>query len=144
MPGRVTDLLVIEESFWDRSDVTEALRTRDVGRLFRLLAQYTGASQTRLAIACQTTLHKVSGYMRGTALVEALEMFERIADGLGMPEGARIGLGLAPRARPGGRDIPSRDTGSVLAAADSLVGSAHTQQRARRTSLLCDGELLSA
>jgi hypothetical protein len=110
---------VIEESFWDRSDVMAALRGRDVGRLFRLLAQYAGASQTRLAIACQTTQPKVSGYMRGTALVEALEMFERIADGLAMPDRARIALGLAPRARPSGGDIPSRDTGSVLAAADS-------------------------
>lgn len=97
MPGRVTDLLAIDGSFWDRPDVTEALRGRDIGWLFRLLAQYAGASQTRLAIACQTTQPKVSGYMRGVALVEALEVFERIADGLAMPNRARIALGLAPR-----------------------------------------------
>jgi hypothetical protein len=125
MPGRATDLLVIDRSFWDRSDVTDALRGRDVGRLFRLLAQYAGASQTRLAIACQTTQPKVSGYMRGTALVEALEVFERIADGLAMPDRARIALGLAPNVLPVGGDMPSRNINPVLHAttASSPVGS---------------------
>jgi hypothetical protein len=88
MPGRATDLLVIDGSFWKRSDVIEALHGRDIGRLFRLLAQYAGASQTRLAIACELAQPKVSAYMRGTARVEALEVFERIADGLAMPDRA--------------------------------------------------------
>jgi len=113
MPGRVTDLLVIEESFWDRSDVTKALRDRDIGRLFRLLAQYAGASQTRLAIACQTTQPKVSGYMRGTTLVEALEVFDRIANGLAMPDRARIALGLAPSAQPADTADSEEDEPSV-------------------------------
>jgi hypothetical protein len=100
--------------------VTEALRCRDIGRLFRLLAQYAGASQTRLAIACELTQPKVSGYMRGTARVEALEVFERIADGLAMPDPARVALGLAPKAQPSGparQDIPPRNTSPVLPAA---------------------------
>lgn len=57
---RATDLLVIDGLFWERSDVTEALRCRDIGRLFRLLAQYAGASQTRLAIACEQTARRTS------------------------------------------------------------------------------------
>ena len=82
--------------------------------------------------------------MRGTALVEALEMFERIADGLAMPDRARIALGLAPRARPSGGDIPSRDTGSVLAAADSSGRlSAHSAESEEDESPV-HGELLSA
>ena len=118
MPGRATDLLVIEDSFWQRADVTEALHRRDIGHLFRLLAQYVGASQTRLAIACGTTQPKVSGYMRGIAEVETLEVFERIADGLSMPDHARNALGLASKAKPVELDIPSRNTRPALPARD--------------------------
>jgi hypothetical protein len=46
------------------------------------------------------TQPKISGIMRGTAKVETLEVFERIADGLNMPGPARIALGLAPHAPP--------------------------------------------
>jgi hypothetical protein len=118
MPGRATDLLVIEGSFWERADVTGALGARDIGRLFRLLAKYAGASQTRLAIACELAQPKVSAYMRGTARVEAFEVFARIADGLAMPDVARLALGLAPKpGSPGvGVGIPSRDTNSVMPA----------------------------
>jgi hypothetical protein len=125
MPGRATDLLVIEDSFWERAGVTEALRRREMGRLFQLLTQYAGASQTRLAIACDTTQPKISGYMRGIAKVETLEVFERIADGLHMPSHARVALGLAPKADPvtaspdappAGPVIPSRNTRPALPA----------------------------
>lgn len=125
MPGRATDLIEIPDSFWGRADVIEALRRRDIGHLFRLLAQYAGASQTRLAIACDMTQPKVSGYMRGTAKVETLEVFERIADGLNMPDRARIALGLAPKTGPATAshdgsaelDIPPRNTRPALSAA---------------------------
>jgi hypothetical protein len=118
MPGRATDLLVIDGSFWERADVTEALGGRDIGRLFCLLAKRAGASQTRLAIACELAQPKVSAYMRGTARVEALEVFERIANGLAMPDPARMALGLAPKPGPPGfgAGIPSRDIGLVLPA----------------------------
>ena len=99
MPGRrIFDLIEIPDQLWLRADVLEALRRRDIGRLFILLNQYTGVSQTRLAIAGDTTQPKVSAYMRGIAKVEALEVFERIADGLDMPDPARVALGLAPKA----------------------------------------------
>ena len=126
MPGRrIFDLIEIPDQLWLRADVLEALRRRDIGRLFILLNQYTGVSQTRLAIACDTTQPKVSAYMRGIAKVEALEVFERIADGLDMPDPARVALGLAPKAgsassRPAGQAelvIPSRDTSAALPAA---------------------------
>jgi transcriptional regulator with XRE-family HTH domain len=120
MPGRATDLIEIPDSFWERADVIEVLRRRDIGRLFRLLAQYAGASQTRLAIACDMTQPKVSGYMRGSAKVETLEVFERIADGLNMPDHARVVLGLAPKTSPAGLaelDIPPRNTRPDLPAA---------------------------
>jgi transcriptional regulator with XRE-family HTH domain len=65
-------------------------------RLFHLLRQYAGASQTRIAIACGLTQGKVSAIMSGSHRVAALDVFERIADGLGMPSEARAALGLAP------------------------------------------------
>jgi transcriptional regulator with XRE-family HTH domain len=129
MPARAADLAEIPGSLWQRAEMTEALRGRDIGRVFRLVRQYAGTSQTRLAIACGMTQPKVSGIMRGVARVEALEVFERIADGLDMPDQARIVLGLAPKGRQGSAPspaaasdghspiIPSRNTRPDLTAA---------------------------
>ncbi len=71
MPGRANDLLVIPDSFWQRAEVLAALRGRTVSRLFQLLRQYTGASQTQIAIACGTSQGKVSDIMRGMQQVES-------------------------------------------------------------------------
>jgi hypothetical protein len=80
-------------------------------RIFHLLRQYAGASQTRIGIACGLTQGKVSAIMSGSHRVTALEVFERIADGLGMPPEARLALGLAPSALHLGSAtaIPPRD-----------------------------------
>jgi transcriptional regulator with XRE-family HTH domain len=129
MPGRAANLIEIPDSFWQRDQVLDALRNRDVGRLFHLVRQYAGISQTRLAIACNMTQPKVSGIMHG-AKVTTLEVFERIADGLNMPNPARQALGLAPlpeatpTSRPDG-GIPPRDTLPDLAAGSlsGLLGS---------------------
>src|SRR5258708_22365569 len=124
MSCRATDLIVIPDSFWHRAETTAALRGRHIGRLFALLRQYEGASQTQIAIACGMTQSKVSCIMRGVAQVEALQVFERIADGLGLPAQARMLLGLAPsvppapaapsHGRPGA--IPPRHDGPGLTA----------------------------
>src|SRR5262249_55609521 len=97
MPGRANDLIQIPASFWQRSEVAAALRGRDIGRFFALVQQYTGASQTQIGIACLMSQGKISAIIRGGQLVEKLEVFERIADGLGLPDTARTALGLAPR-----------------------------------------------
>jgi transcriptional regulator with XRE-family HTH domain len=93
---RITDPITVPASLWQRSDTTDALRSRDIGRLFHLLRQYAGASQTRIGIACGLTQGKVSAVMSGSHRVTTLDVFERIADGLGMPPEARLALGLAP------------------------------------------------
>jgi len=116
---RVFDLIEIPDEFWQHPDVLDALRRRDVGRLFILLNDATGISQTRLAIACDTTQPKISGYMRGVAKVEELEVFERIADGLNLPSHARIALGLAPivtDTSPAAPVIPPRNARPALPA----------------------------
>jgi hypothetical protein len=57
--------------------------------------------------------------MRGNQQVQALALFQRICDGLDVPDSARTILGLAPRAtsRPplSARAIPPRDTRPALA-----------------------------
>jgi hypothetical protein len=108
---RITDPITVPASLWQRPDTTDALRSRDMRRLFHLLRQYAGASQTRIGIACGLTQGKVSAIMTGGYRVATLDVFERIADGLHMPSQARIALGLAPSA-PGlglATTIPPRD-----------------------------------
>ena len=100
MPGRANDLIQIPATFWERPETIAALRNRDIGRFFALVQQYAGASQTQIGIACVLTQRKVSDIIRGLQQVETLDVFERIADGLGMPDSARIHLGLAPRRSP--------------------------------------------
>jgi hypothetical protein len=110
-----------------------------------------------MAIACVTTQPKVSAIMRGIAHVEELDFFERIADGLAMPDHARVALGLAPKASPvtastpaisapSGRDlvIPSRDTPLRLDASMVPVCSpVRILGIWRRARTPCDGEPLS-
>src|SRR5205823_5500281 len=104
--------------FWQRAEVEAALRDRAIGRLFQLVSQYAGASQTRIGIACGMSQSKVSDIMRGVQQVEKLAVFERIADALGMPGPARAALGLAPP-QPSGTQrpahIPATDTIPALA-----------------------------
>ncbi|MFB4307197.1 helix-turn-helix domain-containing protein [Actinomadura sp. GTD37] len=98
MSRRASDPIVIPDSLWQRPQMTQALTARDIRTVFHLLRQYTGASQTQIAIACGMTQGKVSETMKkGGRQVTTLEVFERIADGLHMPDTARMTLGLAPR-----------------------------------------------
>jgi transcriptional regulator with XRE-family HTH domain len=118
MPGRANDLIVIPDSFWERPEVTKALRDRNIGRFFALVQQYTGASQTQIGMACGWSQGKISDLERGASEVKHLAKFEEIADGLNLPDPARIILGLAPR-KPSGREslqhgIPRRDTPLAL------------------------------
>ena len=104
MAGRAANLIEIPATLWQRAAMTEALSNRDMGRVFQLVRQYAGASQTQLAIACGMTQGKISDIMRDRQRVTALEVFERIADGLNMPDPARTTLGLAPATQPPGAD----------------------------------------
>lgn len=98
MPERASDPITIPESLWRRPEMIEALKARDIGHLFRLLRQYAGASQTKIATMCGMAQGKVSQIMKpGGSQVTAFEVIARIADGLDMPDHARINLGLAPR-----------------------------------------------
>ncbi|TLP54504.1 helix-turn-helix domain-containing protein [Microbispora triticiradicis] len=83
-----------------------ALKARDIGAVFRLVRQYGGLSQTAIGSLTGYSQGKVSAIMSGSQQVTALEVFERIADGLHMPDQACMALALAPP-RPGRRTHPT-------------------------------------
>lgn len=89
---------------WQRAEVREALRTRDMGAVFRYVQQYAGASQARIASVVDMTQGRVNEVINGRREVSRLDVYERIADGLRMPDDARRLVGLAPsrEARRGG------------------------------------------
>ena len=148
MPADAAEPVSIPPDLWERPEMLDALQKRNIGQVFRLIRQYAGVSQTRIGIAVNLSQGKVSEIMRGTAQVTALEVFERIADGLRMPDSARLALGLAPssssRAQiigtvPSRRAIPSRDgvpAGQLLSVEGVLLGS-------RRSDDLWDIDLLT-
>ncbi|MGW2629278.1 helix-turn-helix domain-containing protein [Streptomyces chattanoogensis] len=92
-----TALLPIElpEWAWQRAEVREALRERNVGAVFRHVQQYGGLSQSRIATAVAMTQARVNEIINGRREVTRLDVFERIADGLNMPDDSRKLLGLA-------------------------------------------------
>lgn len=89
---------------WQRAEVREALRARDIGAVFRYVQQYGGASQARIAGAVDMTQGRVNEVINGRREVSRLDVYERIADGLAMPDDARhlLGLAAARETRKGG------------------------------------------
>ena len=53
MRASAFDPPAIPAGFWERADVREALRNRDMGTLFQLLRQYAGLSQIRIGTAVE-------------------------------------------------------------------------------------------
>ena len=87
----------IPPAFWERPDVCQALRRRDMSTLFRLLRQHLGLSQMRIGTAVGLGQGRISEVINGIRTIRDVKVFERIADGLDMPDHARILLGLTPR-----------------------------------------------
>lgn len=87
----------IPPGFWERAEVRHALRSRDMGALFQLVKESAGLSNIRLGAAVGLTQGRVGELINGTRRIAATHVFERIADGLGMPDSARLLLGLSPR-----------------------------------------------
>ncbi|WP_262387249.1 helix-turn-helix transcriptional regulator [Streptomyces sp. TRM49041] len=101
---------------WERAEVRQSLRARDIGAVFRFVQQYTGASQARIATAVDMTQARVNEILNGRRQVTCLDVYERIADGLRIPDDARHLLGLAPS-----RDQPRGGAAFDLAAFPEVV-----------------------
>ncbi len=84
--------------FWDRPEIVAALAARDMGAVVRNYRKWTGASQTDISMLVGIPQPHVSELERGFRRVIALDLFERFADGLGIP---RRLLGLAERSEDG-------------------------------------------
>ncbi|MGC9543600.1 helix-turn-helix domain-containing protein [Streptomyces sp. UG1] len=93
--GTALEPIELPDWAWERAEVRQALRARDMGAVFRHAQQYAGASQARIATATGMTQARVSEIMSGRREVSRLDVYERIADGLHMPDDARHLLGLA-------------------------------------------------
>jgi hypothetical protein len=85
--------------FSRRDDVRLALARREVGNLFAIyLDTYADCTQTQLALLTEHHRSDISNFVRGTRgpRVTDIGVLGRVADGLVMPDEARILFGLAP------------------------------------------------
>ncbi|AEV84695.1 hypothetical protein ACWT_3672 [Actinoplanes sp. SE50] len=103
----------IPGSTWNRPDMLTALQSRDIAHVFRLVRQHAGMSQTAIGSLIGMSQGKVSSIMAGSQQVTTLEVYERIADGLRLPDTARMTLGLAPRSISARDGSHSDATGTV-------------------------------
>jgi hypothetical protein len=93
------DPAAVPASFWRRNDVHLALARREVGGLFALyLDTHHDCTQTQLALLTEHDRSEISNFVRGirSPRVGDIDVLGRIADGLAMPDEARLLLGLAP------------------------------------------------
>lgn len=87
----------IPDHAWRHDSVRRILRDRRAGELF-WFAQKHGISQMRMAAAIGQSQSRINDLMHGRRKnIEAFDAWERIADGLNMPDYARTTLGLAPK-----------------------------------------------
>lgn len=119
------DEVVLPSSVWRKPEVRDALRGRDAAALLRIAQHHSGASQARLAAAIGLGQGRVNELINGKREVVRLDLFERIADGLNMPDAARMLLGLAPAAA---REV--NDPEDIADAASTVARSFHSQQAA--------------
>ncbi|MFI5987394.1 helix-turn-helix domain-containing protein [Streptomyces sp. NPDC051555] len=125
---------------WERPDVREALRARDVGALLRAVQKFSGASQGRIAGAIGMTQARVSEIMRDRREVARLDVYERIADGLSMPDDARrlLGLAAARGRRDGGAGFDLSVYPEVVRVYETQAAAREEIQRHARTATELD------
>jgi hypothetical protein len=100
---RAFDPSQVPEGVWDDHAVQEALVRRDIGRFFELYGRYTKASQGDIARSIGRTQPEVWRIIRTERQVLTIDLLIEIADGLALPDRARLLMGLAPagmRIRP--------------------------------------------
>src|SRR5437870_8667520 len=148
MPLRGFDPVHIPEGFWDRADVYDALGKADIGALFRLVRQHTGASQTQIGIAVGMPQSQVSLIMstgRRQRRVTAHEVLLRIAAGLNMPGDARARMGIGPDSHShdnnGADELARRGDPEPWALAEALTRSSLSPQIMDRLERLTVAEV---
>lgn len=124
---------------WQRPDLRQALRARDIAAVFRYV-QTHGISQARIATAVGMTQGRVNEIINSRREVSRLDVYERVADGLAMPDDARHLLGLAARRerRVGGAAFDLAAFPEVVRVYADQASAADEIQRQARTALQID------
>lgn len=125
---------------WQKPETRLALQARDVGAVFRLVQQYGGHSQGKIAAAVDMTQSRVNEIINGRRTVKELDVFERVADGLAMPDDARHLLGLASisRVRGDGRAFDLAAFPEVVRVYSAQAAAASEIQRQARQAAEID------
>ncbi|RPE27267.1 hypothetical protein EDD38_7412 [Kitasatospora cineracea] len=127
--------LSLPDQAWQHSTIRQALRGREMGAVLRFVQHHTGASQTRLSMAIGMTQPRVNEIINGRREVNRLDVFERIADGLSMPDAARQILGLAAKRRAlGGVAFDLAAWPEIVRVYESQDAAATEIQRAARSA----------
>lgn len=96
---KVFDPATVPITFWRSPSIQQILARRDVGKLFRLyLDEFPECTQTQLALLTEHDRSDISNFVRGirSGCVSNIDVLDRVAEGLLMPDEARTLLGLAP------------------------------------------------
>jgi transcriptional regulator with XRE-family HTH domain len=132
--------LTLPDTSWQHSAVRQALRARDIGALFRFVQHHSGASQARIGTATGMNQGRVNEIIKGKREVSRLDVFERIADCLTMPNDARRLLGLAPQreSRFGGAAFDLADFPEIVRVYSDQAAAAAEIQRSAGTATVLD------
>ena len=87
-------------SVFARQDFFEACKRRDAGAIVRILGAH-GITQGQIGMMTGLAQSTLSNYKRGIHQAEFASVFEKIADGLDMPQRLRQALGLIGESSPG-------------------------------------------
>lgn len=101
MPRDAQRPIELPAHLWQDPMVLALCRIRDATGLLRLAHKY-GVTNECLAYWTDIDAGEISKRITGktTGPVTTLDRWERLADGLGMPDEARVAVGLAPRRSP--------------------------------------------
>jgi transcriptional regulator with XRE-family HTH domain len=113
--------------------MSQALDDRDLGAVLTIYRRWTGATQPQIAAMTGVPQPTVSVIVNGKREVISLKMFERFAQGLGIPR-HRLGLAEPPAADPPQPPPPAEpDRRTVLAAGVALAVDEENAGRTRNT-----------
>lgn len=102
--------------------MSEALARRDIGAIVRIFRRWTGTSQTAVSQLVGIPQPHISDLERGSRHVTSLDLFERFADGLGIP---RVLLGLADTDNETARHAEPSGVNYRLRESDHEVAASH-------------------
>jgi transcriptional regulator with XRE-family HTH domain len=116
MASGVSDVREVVERVCARPDVLDACRHRDLGIVIEILGSH-GVTQGRIAGLTGISQGRLSQYMNHKISPQHSSIFEKFADGLGMPPAARQALGLTPESATTSASVlaakPSADIGLI-------------------------------